>query len=209
MHSFDHPHPAQEDETQQDIPLHGYTYMQWAFGENRTLITRGQTHSYENLNSNADQTEEEKAQNIKYNNIYAMNQWKFTKSAWNNIDTEKTAVLSQELTDNINRVSKWALQSLLAGADNMKIVFVTRQKLSNNKKHAILGASTISTQKFIDLIGLKFDDAWSNVRYIVDFFERQADGEYLIIRDPIKGCLKIFRMEEQGDDNEGFDNQEE
>lgn len=194
----------QEDEDQQDLPLHGYAYMKWPFGANRTLITRGQVHSFENLNQSS--TDEDDPSGIKYNNIYAVNQWKLAKDAWENIDADKAAILSLELTNNTKRMARWALQSMLAGAENMKLVFVNRQKLSNNKKHAILGTQTISTKNFFDLISFKFDEAWSNVKYIADYFENKEDGEYLILRDSIKSSLKIYRMEDgdgEGDDEFG------
>jgi len=212
IHEFEKPHPKQEDEDQTDLPSHGYTYMKWPFGAQRTLITRGQVHCFEDFNTpNSTLSEEEKKERIKFSNIYAMNQWKFTKSAWSNIDQDKAAVLSQEITDNTNRVSKWALQSMFAGADNMKIIFVTRQKLADNKKHQILGTSTSSTQKFINLISYEFDDAWAKVKYIVDFFEKQEDGEYLVLRDPIKSSLKVYRMEDDDGEGEGdnFGDEEE
>jgi translation initiation factor 3 subunit D len=204
IHEFELPHPKQEDLEQQDIPLQGYTYMKWPFGKGRTLFTRGQLHSYEDYGIASTVNEAgEKEKSIKYSNIYAMNQWRITKKGWSSIDSDKTAILSQELTDNANRVSKWAFQSMLAGADNMKIVFVTRQKLMNNEKHQILGTSTISTQKFIDLISYKLDECWSNVKYVVDYFEKQEDGEYIIIRDPIKSSLKIYRKNYEGEDENG------
>jgi len=205
VHKFDHPHPYQEDEDQQDLPSHGYTYMRWPFGEGRHLLTRGQIHSFENLGTGL-ATDEENEDNIKYNNIYAMNQWKMSKDAWETIDNDKTAILSQQLTDNTNRVAKWALQSMFAGADKMKIVFVSRQKMINNKKHAIMGCSTIPTMKFIDLISYKFDESWSNVKYIADYFEKQEDGEYIVIRDPARNCLKVFSVSEEGEgEGDGFD----
>lgn len=105
--------------------------MIWPFGDNRTLITRGQTHSYiEKANDK-----------IEYTNIYAMNQWRAASAstAWKHVETDKSSILSQELTDNSTRVSKWALQTMFAGADSMKILFVKRQKLAFNKKHMVMG----------------------------------------------------------------------
>lgn len=197
VHKFERNHPCQEDDDQQDIPLHGYTYMKWPFGKNRTLITRGQMHSYESISTGAG-TEDQ----IKYTNIYAMNQWKFNKPEWKKVDADKTAILGGELTDNSNRVSKWALQSLFAGVDNMKIMFVTRQKLSSNLKHQIVGASTLSVNKFMNLISFKYDEAWSNVKFIVDHFEEKEDGEYLLVRDPLKNLIKIFNISQE-EDGEG------
>ncbi|CAI2363188.1 unnamed protein product [Moneuplotes crassus] len=201
IEEFDHPHPSQEDEDQQDLPLHGYTYMKWPFGENRTLITRGQLHSFESISAGGDSEAK-----IKYTNIYAMNQWKFNKAEWKKVDVDKTAVLGGELTDNSNRVSKWALQSLFAGADNMKIMFVKRQKLSNASKHQILGTSTLSVNKFMNFISFKYEEAWSNVKYIVDYFEEKENGEYLLLRDPMKNLIKVFDVSQN--DGEGEDDEE-
>jgi len=200
IHEFPHNHPLQEDEDQQDLPLHGYTYMKWPFGKNRTLITRGQNHSFEKITSGAENSEAK----IKYSNIYALNQWKFNKPEWKKVDHDKTSVLGGELTDNSNRVAKWALQSLFAGVDNMKIVFVTRQKLSNASKHQIIGSSTLSVPKFMNLIGFKYEEAWNRVKFIIDYFEKVDDGSYILLRDPMKGTIKIYSTEEkkegEGDD---------
>ena len=199
VQTFEKNHPIQEAEDQQGIPFHGYTYMRWPFGDGRTLITRGQLHSYEDMSGKGDED------SIKYSNIYAMNQWKFNKPEWDKIDADKAAVLGGELTDNNNRVSKWALQSLFAGADNMKIVFVKRQKLFSNLKQQIIGCSTVSTYKFLNLISFQMESAWSNVKFIADYFSKQEDGEYIIVRDPIKNVLKIFNMEEQeGEEDDEF-----
>jgi translation initiation factor 3 subunit D len=196
LHEFEEPHPFAEDEDQQDLPLHGYTYMKWPFGDKRTLYTRGQLHSFEDLGN----VDEDGNKKLKYNNIYAINQWKYTKSAWDSIDTSKTSVLSLELTDNARRAIKWALQSYFAGADNMKLTFTTRSKFSNNQKHEIVGCSTMTTQTFFDLVSYKADEAWSTVKYIVDYFEKMDDGEYLLMRDHIKNTIRVYLMEEKEDE---------
>ena len=103
--------------------------MLWPFGQSRNLITRGQLHSFVNKTND----------DIDYVNVYAMNQWKTSTSSWKNIETDRASILSQELSDNSTRVSKWAIQTMLAAADSMKIAFVTRQKLTDNTRHKIIG----------------------------------------------------------------------
>lgn len=48
VHVFDQLHPKHDEleESELENILQGYTYMKWAFGDKRTLITRGQVHSY-------------------------------------------------------------------------------------------------------------------------------------------------------------------
>jgi len=51
----------------------------------------------------------------------------------------------------------------------------------------------MSTQNFVQLIGLNLDECWNNVKHLVDFFEEQEDGTYHIVKDPIKMNLQVFK----------------
>lgn len=130
-------------------------------------------------------------------NIYPISQWRYTDSIWKNIETDKSSIFGQEITDSSNRVAKWAIQSVLAGADIMKFVFVSRFKIKQTDKHCILNSLTMNTNKFIDLINFKFEDAWNRVKYIVDYLEDKPEGDYILIKDPIKNYLKIFSVEKE------------
>jgi translation initiation factor 3 subunit D len=47
--------------------------------------------------------------------------------------------LRKELPNNFLKISKWAVQSYLAGVDNIKIGFVTRKNTKVNTTHSIVG----------------------------------------------------------------------
>ena len=47
--------------------------------------------------------------------------------------------LTKEVQDNSCKVSRWVVQSLLAGVDQIKFVFVSRKYQKDSNHHVILG----------------------------------------------------------------------
>lgn len=47
--------------------------------------------------------------------------------------------LRKELPNNFLKISKWGVQSYLAGVDNIKIGFVSRKNIKSNTSHLITG----------------------------------------------------------------------
>lgn len=81
----------------------------------------------------------------------------------------------------------------------MKFIFVSRFKIKQADKHCILNSMTMNTNKFIDLINFKFDEAWNRVKYVIDYLENKPDGKYILLKDPIKNYLKIFSVDEESE----------
>ena len=79
----------------------------------------------------------------------------------------------------------------------MKFIFVSRFKYKQADKHCILSTSTMNTNKFIDLINFKFEEAWNRVKYVVDYLQDKEDGKYMLLKDPIKNYLKIFKVNDE------------
>merc|ERR1712061_517340 len=95
------------------------------------------------------------------------------------VDTQRGAVLANELKNNACKLAKWTVQSILAGADNLKFGYVN------------------------------MDNAWGVVRCILDLIMAQKDGKYLIVKDPNKGILRLydipdntFESEEESEESE-------
>jgi len=61
---------------------------------------------------------------------YALNEWDSAESGGINwrqkIDSQRGAVLATELKNNSAKLAKWTAQSILAGADIMKVGYVSR-----------------------------------------------------------------------------------
>ena len=55
------------------------------------------------------------------------------------LESQRGAVLATELKNNSNKLAKWTLQAMLAGADLIKLGFVSRTNPKLNESHVILG----------------------------------------------------------------------
>ena len=55
------------------------------------------------------------------------------------LDSQRGAVLANELKNNSNKLGRWTAQAVLAGADLMKIGYVSRFHPGEKWNHQILG----------------------------------------------------------------------
>ena len=84
------------------------------------------------------------------------------------------------------------MQSILAGADNLKFGYVTRYSVKDSSRHVILGTQQFKPIEFGTQINLNMDNAWGIVRCILDLIMSQQDGKYLIVKDPNKPILRLY-----------------
>merc|ERR1711981_378088 len=110
---------------------------------------------------------------------------------------------------NLKEDSKWTVQSILAGADNLKFGYVTRYNVKDSSRHVILGTQQFKPIEFGQQINLSMDNAWGIVRCVLDLVMAQKDGKYLIVKDPNKPMIRLydipdstFESEEETDESE-------
>ena len=89
------------------------------------------------------------------------------------LDTQRGAVLANELKNNACKLAKWTVQSILAGADNLKFGYVTRYNVKDSSRHVILGTQQFKPVEFGQQINLNMDNAWGVVRCILDLIMAQ------------------------------------
>lgn len=83
----------------------------------------------------------------RFMNVYAMNEHNLSRSNWRqDMGGQKVFVINKELEDNAFKVSRWIVQSLLADVEFMKLAFVTRDNVNDNKKHIILATERLNTK---------------------------------------------------------------
>ena len=117
--------------------------------------------------------------------------------------------MANELKNNACKLAKWTVQSILAGADNLKFGYVTRYSVKDSSRHVILGTQQFKPIEFGSQINLNMDNAWGIVRCILDLIMSQQDGKYLIVKDPNKPILRLydipdntFESEDESEDSE-------
>jgi len=200
---FDMENPFVDAEEEGEVASVAYRYRRWDLGNNLVLVCRCEL----------DAVQQGSGSETQFVNLKALNEWDSRHSGgvdWRQkLDTQRGAVLANELKNNACKLAKWTVQSILAGADNLKFGYVTRYNVKDSSRHVILGTQQFKPIEFGQQINLNMDNAWGVVRCILDLIMAQKDGKYLIVKDPNKGILRLydipdntFESEEESEESE-------
>lgn len=132
------------------------------------------------------------------------------------IDSQAGSVLASELKNNSFKLAKWTAQSILAGASQMKIGFVSRTSPKNAYDHVVLATQTYRPADFAAQITLNQGTMWGIMRMFIKLFADQPEGKYVIMRDPNRSIVRVFGVpmgtfeeESEGGDSDDEDEGEE
>ncbi|KAL9137750.1 MAG: hypothetical protein Q9175_001023 [Cornicularia normoerica] len=126
----------------------------------------------------------------------------------NKLTSQRGAVVATEMKNNSCKLARWATQAILAGADVMKLGFVSRASPKVPDRHVILGVVGYDPRKFAEQMNLNLANGWGIVRTIVDMCRIMKDGKYVLVKDPNKALLRLYEVpvgtfEEDGEEIEG------
>lgn len=110
------------------------------------------------------------------------------------IDAQRGAVLATELKNNSCRLARWTAQSLLAGADQMKLGYVSRVSPTNAYEHTILATQFFKPKDFALQINLNLTNVWGIVKMICELLLSKTDGKYVLMKDPNKAILRLYSI---------------
>jgi len=187
-----------------------YRYRSWQLGSHK-LVARTEIHCA--VPNKASQGAADKEINV-----YALNEYdsKLTGNVdWKQkLDNQRGAVMANELKNNAAKIARWTAQSLMAGVDAVKIGFVSRVIPTDPTKHIILGVNTVKPRDLSAQINLNEKNMWGIVRHIVDMIMSKEPGKYLLIRDPNKPLVRLYKVpmstfEESEEEGEEEDEEEE
>jgi len=184
--NFEKPHPfiTSEGETPASI---GFKYRKWTLSEGVVLVAR----------CDVDGVTAGKTKDLSLT-IKALNEFDLKATDWRKkIDTQRGAVFATELKNNSNKLAKWCAQAVVAGNDNMKLAFVSRQSMKDPTSHVILAVQDYSTREFGTQIGLNVKHSWSIVRKIIDTCNKLPPGKYVLVKDPEKPHLRLYNVPEE------------
>ena len=103
-------------------------------------------------------------------------------------------MLATELKNNSCKLAKWTAQSMIAGADQMKIGYVSRVARTNPYEHVILSTKFYKPREFAPLINLNIGNAWGILKAIVDLCLSLEEGKYLLLKDPNKPVVRLYSI---------------
>ena len=142
--------PFIEDEDEIAVK-NGYVYKVWQLSKRKRVCIRSQVHSY----MKKLQSEEDEPSNRTYVNVYPFLEYEPNQSKWKScLETTMPLLITKEIQGNSNKISRWVVQSLLAGVSHLKFVFISRRKPQDPNSHHILGTYGIETKKFMNQVNL-------------------------------------------------------
>lgn len=110
------------------------------------------------------------------------------------LDTQRGAVLATELKNNANKLAKWTAQAILAGADVMKLGYVSRFHPRDHFNHAILAVQGYKPREFAAQINLSTSNMWGIVKSIVEVCMKLDEGKYILVKDPAKPQVRLYEV---------------
>lgn len=123
------------------------------------------------------------------------------------LDSQRGAVVATEMKNNSSKLARWAVQAMLAGADQLKIGYVSRANPKDSSRHVILGTQAYKPRDFMAQMNLSIANGWGIVKAVVDMCLLLSEGKYVLVKDPNKAILRVYSVPD--DAFEGGDEEEE
>ena len=192
------PNPFADAENSETRPASmAYRYRKFALGEH-TIVARTELHG----------VVDKRGEKLKMT-AYALNEWDSKLSGgveWRQkIDSQRGAVLATELKNNSCKLARWTAQSILAGADQMKLGYVSRVARTNPYEHVVLATQFYKPREFATQITLSVPNMWGIIKMLVDLLLTYDDGKYVIARDGAKPLVRIYAVPNNTFDEESDD----
>lgn len=191
--TFDEPNPfASEGEEAASV---GYRYRRWKLNDEISLVARCEVHAVNVDPSGGRQ----------FITLNALNEFdpKITGVDWRQkLETQRGAVLATELKNNANKLARWTAQALLAGADMMKLGYVSRVNPRDHYNHSVLTVMGYKPRDFAAQINLNTANMWGIVKSIVDICMKFEEGKYVFVKDPAKPQVRIYEVPSDAFEND-------
>lgn len=125
--------------------------------------------------------------NLRVLNEYGSSEWK------NKFNTGRGAIIAAELKHNLNKISRWTVQSILGDVDLMKIGFASRVSPKDNTQHNIIGVVSREPKQFAEQINVNLNNGWGIFKSVVNIATAKDDGKYVLVKDPNNPAVKIYK----------------
>ncbi|CAO3631162.1 unnamed protein product [Mucor hiemalis] len=210
---FENPNPFATNESEEELASCGYRYREFDL-------------------SNADAAEDEKkiqmivrtevdaavknGNNTSYVTVRALNEFDPTAQGaggalpWKkSLDSQRGAVVATEMRNNAAKLARWAVQALLAGAEQLKLGYVARYNPKDNSRHVILGTQAYKPKDFATQMNLSLNNGWGIVKAVVDMCLQLPEGTYIMMKDPNRPILRVYAVPSEEDLDDDYEAEEE
>eukprot|EP01029_Cantina_marsupialis_P015949 TRINITY_DN3534_c0_g1_i1.p1 TRINITY_DN3534_c0_g1~~TRINITY_DN3534_c0_g1_i1.p1 ORF type:complete len:554 (+),score=186.49 TRINITY_DN3534_c0_g1_i1:44-1663(+) len=198
-----YPNPFLEDceEDQEPAPIL-YRYRRFKLGQN-DIVVRTECHATCKAMGKNKQI---------YCTLHALNEVEARNkaNAWSKrLATKPGSVVADEIKNNNHKVSKWVSMSMLSGAEEMKIAFVSRKVMRDNQNHVIMGVHTARPHQLATQVGLTQSNMWGIIEHILKLVRANGEGKYVLMRDPNKPLMRLYKTDDDESDSDEEESSEE
>lgn len=124
------------------------------------------------------------------------------------LDQSRGAVVATEMKNNSFKLARFTVQSILAGADNMKIGYISRANPLDPYRHVIMGTSWFKPKDLAAQMAYSLANGWGIVRTVVDLVRDAPAGKFVLVKDPNRPIIKFFKVPNDFDQQEDEDEEE-
>ncbi|RKO98850.1 hypothetical protein CXG81DRAFT_4149, partial [Caulochytrium protostelioides] len=217
--SFKQPNPFVDPSDSHPVASAAYRYRRWSLGPELDLVVRTQIDAAIVGNApgvNDDlihQFVQSCAANTQLLNVRALNEFDAKAAGaggapeWRHkLETQRGAVMATEIKNNGNKLARWALESMLAGVDQIRLGFVSRANPKDHTRHLIYTMVPYKPREFAAQMNLNIDNGWGILKALFDrSFTNLKDGKYVMVKDPNKPVLRIYEVPANAFDEEEED----
>ncbi|PHZ10141.1 eukaryotic translation initiation factor 3 [Rhizopus microsporus ATCC 52813] len=207
--NFDNPNPFATPETEKDLASCGYRYKLFDMtngeegAEKIEMLVRTEVDAAVKMGNNTN-----------YITVRALNEFDPTAQGsggalpWKkSLDSQRGAVVATEMRNNAAKLARWAVQAILADADQLKLGYVARTNPKDNSRHVILGTQAYKPRDFAAQMNLSLTNGWGIVKAVVDMCLQLPEGTYIMMKDPNRPILRVYLV--PSEDDLAFDEEEE
>lgn len=179
----------------------GYRYRKWDLGNGITLVAR----------TEHDAVFKNKEGQTGFMNIKSFNEWKQQPTMdWRSkLESQRGAILATELKNNALNVARWTLSAMLAGSSQLRLGYVSRRMPNDNNRHVVLGTQVFKPKELAAQINLNINNCWAVLELIINQIKNLDNGRFLLLKDPNKAVLRIYRVPEGTFDTDDEDDEDE
>ncbi|CAO0798941.1 unnamed protein product [Mucor circinelloides] len=125
------------------------------------------------------------------------------------LDSQRGAVVATEMRNNAAKLARWAVQALLADAEQLKLGYVARYNPKENSRHVILGTQAYKPRDFASQMNLSLTNGWGIVKAVVDMCLQLPEGTYIMMKDPNRPILRVYAVPSEEDLEADYDEDDE
>ncbi|KAI8971817.1 eukaryotic translation initiation factor 3 subunit D [Mycotypha africana] len=215
---FEHPNPFASPDTESELASCGYRYRAYNLS-NATSSSDEEVPEDERINLIV-RTEVDAAvktaNGTNYVTIRALNEFDPNAQGaggalpWKkNLDAARGAVVATEMRNNAAKLARWAVQAILAGAEQLKLGYVARYNSKENTRHVILGTQAYKPRDFATQMNLSLANGWGIVKAVVDMCLQLPEGTYVMMKDPNRPYLRVYAIPSEDDLKDDYDEDDE